>query len=328
MITPSDIDNEITPVNTVAVTNSKRLVEDRFTSNLVSSAAAGTTIAYTFFPAESYKKYLQLPKDDRGTFRPYKGSLLFAANIVPTTAIHMVTHGLIESATKGNSSGIQKMVESFYCGVQGAMFATVMENIVLKVNQKSQAAENKPLDILKNMYKQGGVARLWKSYSMVATRDGIFTAYMLWGGNKGYEFAQKNLPAPWSYLGNLGVGVIGTVLSHPFDMTGAHMQRTDEKITARQAAKEIYQADGIKGFYRGVAPRFIMFFAFGNIIPFVKNHIDGYIDNPTKKIEEINKAFTGYTKSSSAFFASNKKDGPKPSPQPGPECVDLRAFKK
>ncbi len=279
------------------IKSNNRLIQSKFASDFVSSVAAGTTIAYTFFPAEAYKKYLQNIKQGvtPKKFYPYRGSLIFAVNIVPTTTIQVTTDGYIQKYLQADASVPQKIAGSFYCGVQGALFATVVENCILK----QQNEEIKPLEALRRMARVSPL-RPWKSYSMIATRDGIFTAYML-GISKETEKFSKQFNSNYAYYAlNFGIGVLGTALSHPFDSIATHMQGTDTKISVRQAATEIIQTKGLQGMYKGFIPRVIMFTAFGNIIPLVKKHIDGCIENPVAKKASV-AAYLG------SFFATPKK---------------------
>lgn len=67
-------------------------------NNLTTSIGAGTAIAYTTFPLEGYKKYLERNnKAPDEKFHPYRGSGIFALNIVPTTTIQFLTNSFLNT---------------------------------------------------------------------------------------------------------------------------------------------------------------------------------------------------------------------------------------
>lgn len=283
--------------------NSTKLINNQLLSDFVSGTAAGSVIAGGFFPFESYKKYVQGGRP--GKFVPYKGFGIFAINIIPTTVIQVMTNGYLKSMMSENASISQKLAASFYCGLQGALFATVVENCIM-----SQYIYNtKMLSTLNAMYKTGW-QRPWKSYSMIASRDGIFTAYMLGVGEEIDKYANQNLSYGYSMLLRFGAGFIGTGLSHPFDMVGAKMQQTNRKISPLTAAKEIMAERGYKGFFTGFGSRLVMFNAFGVAIPYIKKHIDEYIDNPNKKATEVSQQLNNYSLAPRLFGTSQSKKEP------------------
>jgi hypothetical protein len=73
----------------------RSILQNPLARDFISSTLAGTAIAFTFFPFEAYKKYRQSGQKDK--FYPYRGSLIFATNIVPTTAIQLTTDGYLRS---------------------------------------------------------------------------------------------------------------------------------------------------------------------------------------------------------------------------------------
>jgi hypothetical protein len=288
--------------------------------DFVSSTAAGSVIAFTSFPAEGYKKYLQSGQTQK--FEPFRGVGIFAANIVPTTAIQLTMDGYLKKFGGDNPSHTYQLATSFYCGVQGAMFATVVENCILK----QQLKQTSMINALREM-TQVSYTRPWKSFSMIAARDGIFTAYMLYGGDKTENHVRENYGSLAAYTSRFGLGLVGTALSHPFDMVGTYMQKTDAKVSIVDAAKQIYKELGYKGFFTGYGSRVFMFYTFGTVIPFVKTHLDQLIDNPAVKIASVK---TAYANNLSAFFkpAVPRKPSEKPGMQPNVDYVDLTCFRK
>jgi hypothetical protein len=218
-----------------------------------------------------------------------------------------------------DATHFQKMMASTYCGVQGALFATVVENCILQ----QQLYKTTPTVALKKMFEVG-LTRPWKSYSMIASRDGIFTAYMLWAGKHADEHAKNNFNTAGYFLSSLAVGVLGTALSQPFDMVGTRMQQTDNKISIVDAAKDVYKKGGVRGLYTGFVPRLVMFYTFGNVIPWLKNQIDEKV-LPAKLPEP--KKVSGFSSNLTLFQAPKKPTAIATLEEKATTHIDLRGFK-
>ena len=264
--------------------------------NFFSGSLAGATVAYTLFPLEGLKKYFQ--SGQTGKFHPYRGSTMFAANIIPATTIQLVTDGQMQKFVPDDASTITKLLGSAYCGVTGATVATTVENVVIR----QQMLSSGPWHAVKDMLAQGWL-RPWKSFPLIATRDGIFTACMLTGNDAAAKFAKDNFGSWAVYPSKLMLSFVGAALSHPFDTTATNMQKTHQPMSMFQSAVDIVNKYGYKGFYRGFAPRFGLFFTFTNVIPFVKNEADKFLDKSFGNAKVSN--------SSSAMFGGSQKTAPK-----------------
>lgn len=276
--------------------SSTALIQSRVGRDLMSSTVAGIFTAYGSFPAESYKKYIQ--SSQTGRFHPYRGSTIFAVNIIPTTAIQLTTDGYLHTFMQKDAPHSHKIAASFYCGVQGAILATVVENCILH----QQLHKLGPTSTMLKMIKHSPL-RPWKSFSMIAMRDGIFTSYMLWAGKETEEYAKRIMPASYTPIAKFAVSILGTAISQPFDVIGTHMQKTDNKISIIDATKQVMQANNYKNIFAGFIPRLFMFYTFGTFVPFIKEHVDDILDHPERareKISECKNNIYGLFKTSSS----------------------------
>ncbi len=258
----------------------------------LSSAGSGVVVSYLTFPLEGYKKYLAGGLSAQ-KFYPFKGSTVFAVNIVPTTTIQLMTNGFLDNYFNSASSSIYtKLITSAYCGIQGAIVATLVENCIIR----QQIMKCGPKDALKDMLSQSYL-RPWKSYPLIATRDGIFTLCMLQVNPVVKTYVKENFTQNtkvYELLASLGVSLLGAFLSHPFDTMATRMQRTHEKMSLHATVNDVMKnLGGYKGFYVGFRYRVGLFFVFSNVIPSVKKYIDNLlsdlnIDNKTQNNQTIN----------------------------------------
>lgn len=244
----------------------KSLIKDTF-----SSIVAGMTVSYTTFPLEGLKKHLASGISHQD-FKLWRGSLVFALNIVPTTTIQLMTDRFLKRFVNENSSTPLRLLQSAYCGFQGAFFATFVENCIAR----QQVLKSGLSFAIKDMFQQGYL-RPWKSFPLIATRDSIFTLFMLLINPEVKQYCAAVYPGNTyaSYLMTFMVGFIGAFLSHPFDTMGTRMQRTHEFMSFRSAANDVMiNLGGYKGFYKGFLCRVCLFTAFSNTIPYVKEWVD------------------------------------------------------
>ena len=251
--------------------------------DLPSIITAGTTVAYTTFPAESIKKYLQsgysikefLQSIRTGEFKLYRGSAVFAANVIPTTGIQFITKTILDNYMPAEATFIQKVCASAFSGVAGAINATFVENSIIR----QQVLKSGIFFALQDMYQQGGIFRPWKSYNYIATRDGIFTMTMFCILPEVKKYMQRYDNVYAEKVANFGVCMMCAVLSHPVDTIATNLQKTHENTSGWQIAKNIAKESGVKGFYKGFICRAILVTAFANVIPEVKKIVDQKFEN-------------------------------------------------
>jgi|GEM_PF-1334328 hypothetical protein len=246
----------------------------------LSSAGAGVAVSYLTFPLEGYKKYLVGGLKNQ-KFYPFKGSTIFAANIIPTTTMQLMTDGFLKNHFKENSSISTNVIISSYCGIQGAIVATLVENCIIR----QQVLNCGPKAALKDMFSHGYL-RPWKSYRFIATRDGVFTLFMLQINPSVKQYVREHSSNNnlYEFIASLWVGFIGAFLSHPFDTMATRMQKTHEKMSLRSTINDVLtNLGGYKGFYVGFPYRVGLFFTFSNVIPAVKDMLENFLSNANLK---------------------------------------------
>lgn len=275
--------------------------------NITSSIIAGTAVASCTFPAESLKKWLQGNQERLASDRqkllhgsksnwlpfyyvsstavtvlnaiknreyiPYRGLSVFVINIVPTTTIQFAVDGSLKKLLPEDQNIYQSIVHSAACGAIGAVNATFVENTIIR-QQEMKAG---PIPTVKDMFKQSYV-RPWKSFPCIATRDAIFTLFMLNFIPNSVEFSKDNFGESFALPTRILMSLLGTVLSHPFDTVATLQQKVHEKTPFVDVAKKLYQTQGVKGFYRGVLCRSLMFGTFAYALPEARKVVETQID--------------------------------------------------
>ncbi len=277
--------------------------------NISSSIVAGTTVASLTFPAESLKKWMQsnqetldknyqILKDAKITpqslgsswvnnfvtvkdavckseYIPYRGLSVFVVNIVPTTIIQFMVEETLKKVMPSTPNLYQSVAASAFCGVVGAVNATFIENTIVR----QQVMKAGPISTINDMFRNS-IFRPWKSYPGIATRDGIFTLFMLNIIPNAVAIAKDNF-GDWTAVPvRVAMSFAGAALSHPFDTVATLQQKSHEKAPFIDTAKKLYQEHGVKGFYRGVMCRTLMFGTFAYVLPKVR-------DLAAEKIDEV-----------------------------------------
>jgi len=246
-----------------------KATNSNFARDFFSSVTAGTAIAYSTFMFEGLKKRLQTGQKISWKFSDlFAGSTSFAVSITPTTTIQMTADSVMKRYMPDDASPLTKLMQSAFCGIQGAIVATPVENIIIR----QQMAKAGPKWVIKDMYNQGGMFRFWKTFNLIATRDGIFTACMLFVNDKVVTFAKDKFGSKAEYPALLAVSAIGAGLSHPFDTIATNRQKDHAKTSLVQFTSNFINQHGYKGLYKGIGPRFGLFFAFSNLIPFFRDY--------------------------------------------------------
>lgn len=143
----------------------------------------------------------------------------------------------------------------------------ILRHVQSTAKTPEQAAQKEStLKTARRLYAQHGARCFARGLVMTALRDSVFTpAYMTAipycctaikkeVDNKSVERVAT--------LGTVGsIGLITTILTHPFDTIAGALQNDPGKITYKNslhAARVIYQKHGLKGFFSGIIPRAAM----------------------------------------------------------------------
>jgi hypothetical protein len=254
--------------------------------NFFANVLAGTTIAFTCFPLEGLKKWWQSKQDGHTlsswkNYRLLRGSTVFAINIIPTTVVQLTTKSSLKYYLREESSLIEKIFGSALCGISGAICATFVENVIIR----QQILKSGPMHALVEMLNIS-IFRPWKSFRLIATRDGIFTVSMFCILPELEKKIKKLFPDNYLtvILARFAIGFLGTVLSHPWDTLATRMQMTHERMSLKMAYKDALTNLTVNNkkrplmcLYTGFIFRLALFNIFQVAIPYVKDKTTEYL---------------------------------------------------
>ena len=185
--------------------------------------AAGGSIAAITFPIEGFKKWRQTPPDLRQKFRLYRGFPVFFLNIAPTTAIQFGVQAAAEDKEKSKQAFrlTPKVIgECFSSGAIGALSATVVEGCIAQ----QQLFKGNLYQTIKGMILTNPL-RPWRSYPMIAIRDGIFTTWMFGISKRVQTELEPEYGKGVSITAAAVIGIPGALISHPVDTIASRMQQ-------------------------------------------------------------------------------------------------------
>jgi hypothetical protein len=262
-------------------------MEVRRQNNILSNFMAGITVAYTCFPIQGLKKWWQsrqsgITLTTWREYRLFRGSTVFAANVVPTTVIQLTTNSMIDAYLLDQSSTFYKrFFANALCGMCGAICSTLVENTIMR----QQVLQKGPITALNSMFQESSL-RPWRSYPLIATRDSIFTICMFCVLPEIKKISNANFPGDKTMesLSRFLVGFIGTAISHPFDTLATRIQLSEKSLTVKEAyndcLKNLISSRGqrpIMCLYTGFIFRLLNFNIFSNLIPFVEKNTRKYL---------------------------------------------------
>lgn len=204
----------------------------------------------------------------------------------------------IEAATKGgillfSASEIEYRVRTVlnvsptYSSILGGMgggicqayatmgFCTFMKTVeITREKATTEAAKKSSIQIAKEIYAREGIAGINKGVNAVAFRQ-----CTNWGSRFGLSRVAENgirkvMDVPDDQKLSVSQRAIASIMggglscwNQPIEVIRVEMQSQvkrpgrPEKLTMISAAKEIYGSAGIKGFFRGITPRYVIIIA-------------------------------------------------------------------
>ena len=236
---------------------------------LISAPLGGAVGGLSCYPFESIKKRVERgEKLEWKHFHPeelYRGATSFATSVAIATLGQMTARRLIQSLPSYDSNKWQHAATSaLAAGVVGAFVgSTPVENTIL-VQQVHQVG---PKEAIKIMLRQG-ITRPWVGFPELAGREAIFALTMLFGTKKAEEVVQeKTGNEKLAFVAGLGAGVLGAVVSQPFDMLATQRQKVDGKISSLDAVRRLFIEQGAKSFFTGLRARVFLFVGCAMMIP-------------------------------------------------------------
>lgn len=224
-----------------------------------------TTPFYYFKNAlQEGKKFAQISKNP---VTWYTGSAANCAGLIACALGQNMTC----TALKTNNGSITNWSTAAASGAITAFIACPADFILRHVQSTTktpeQAAQKEStLKTIGRLYTQHGLRCFARGLVMTALRDSVFapaymTAIPYCRAAIKKEVDNKSV-ARVATLGAVGgIGLITTILTHPFDTIAGALQNDPGKITYKNslhAARVTYQKQGLKGFFSGIIPRAAM----------------------------------------------------------------------
>lgn len=246
-----------------------------FLLNSVSGLVSGTMAALITFPSEAMKKKKQSNQGPIG-FRPfalvtygnsvrvlYTGCCAFAASVGPTTLVQTSTHAILNSLKESTGIKINPIFQTIISGASGSICSSFVENTILtqQLLQK-QKLPHGPMDAIR-FNSSKNIFSLWCGFSLLAVRESIFGALALGTADQFASTVSNYYQNSTLYFpSKLAIGVIGALLSHPFDTLATIKQKenfVNSKKPFRIAVRDFYIEHRFKGFYKGGFYRIFLF---------------------------------------------------------------------
>lgn len=144
-----------------------------------------------------------------------------------------------------------------------APFERVKIMLQLQGQQKGPPKYTSSWDVVRQLYKTGGVANVFRGSAATLARDGpgsaaYFATYEYLKRKLSPENGELSLGAV-SFAGG-AAGVSMWVLVFPVDTVKSRLQGATERTSVGQVIKEVYAKGGIKGFFPGVGPAMLRSF--------------------------------------------------------------------
>jgi hypothetical protein len=239
-----------------------------FLHTLLSGGIGGALGGFTWFPPEGLKKRIQSGTLTKTAFLPrelYRGSAPFATAVMVNSTACMTLDATIKRLPFYDPSNKSMALTSAVAsGMMGALLgSTPVENIILT----QQLHKLNPMQAVRHMLKQGAL-RPWAGAPELMIREAGFSSVMLFAGPAANKFAMEKTNNPNIAFGaELAAGIFGAILTHPADTQATYRQKLDGRISFRDASKQIFREAGLRGFFKGVAPRVILFVGCATTIP-------------------------------------------------------------
>ncbi|KAJ1425196.1 mitochondriale tricarboxylate carrier protein [Ochromonadaceae sp. CCMP2298] len=254
---------------------------------LITGAISGGIECISVWPMEYIKTQLQLQKNVKGVKPPFTGVIEGLSYTVRTTGFLSLYNGLgvtlVGSIPKagirfgGNAyfkglladdMGKLTMAKQFLAGMGAgtleAIFAvTPMETIKTKLIETNQSL----VPGVRSILAESGFAGLYQ---------GVFATVLKQSSNQGLRFmffnkykdivtdnGKTKLHPLSSLVGGMAAGCFSVLGNNPFDVVKTQMQGKDAKQykSTIDCFAKIFNAEGIRGLYRGAIPRM------GRVVP-------------------------------------------------------------
>ncbi|KAK9329063.1 mitochondrial carrier domain-containing protein [Lipomyces starkeyi] len=203
-----------------------------------------------------------------GIFGVYRGVSPPLLGVTPMFAISFwgydlgkrIVGSVTPVAPSGDLSIGQISTAGFFSAIPMTLIAAPFERIKVLLQIQGQSGENKysgPLDVVKKLYKDGGIRSLMRGSLATLCRDGPGSAIYF----ATYEYLKKQLtPAgnsmslgAISFAGGMS-GVAMWITIFPIDTIKSQLQSSETHTNIARVTRSIYKAGGVKAFFPGLGP--------------------------------------------------------------------------
>lgn len=229
---------------------------------LIAATTSGFVGAYAGFFFQATKKRKQsnqkLPSISemgprkwlRETFR---GSFSYTACIVPTSVIQQMANEYCKRQNIANPY-FPQWIATLFSGALGGIASTVVENVLLEQQMKNQKASQ----AIKTLCNESST-RIFRGGTLIMVREAVFGYCYLTGSKQAGDYAKKTLGASYAVPAEITVGVVGSIVTHPFDTMATTMQQHGYTKVSQAAKHLLSQENAIKAFYKGGLARVGLF---------------------------------------------------------------------
>lgn len=233
--------------------------------NLAVGIVGGCVETVALMPVLTWKFCLQEGRPYPPFPHMYRGVGVVASSVAPITGVQMFFNGVFENLVT-NGTRVASDSEVIGCALgAGAVSASLYGPVELSAIHQQKLGKGL-MPTMSHLMKNHGLLSLWRGVAPTAAREAIYTAGYLGLAPVFTKMIMSNDGWEQSFfasavLGSCGAGIIGSALSHPIDtaktVVQADIQGTRYPGGTLQALRELYQAEGIAGFYRGGLARTI-----------------------------------------------------------------------
>lgn len=236
----------------------------------------------------------------------YSGVLQNASSLIPLTCTRLVLDSALKNYSQENSKNelsiFTKLKFSFTAGSVSSLISSPIE-LIRTIKVKSTIAEHSSINnnffkIANGYIKTEGIIKLYNGLPAVSLRDGLYTSIFLSGPQ---VIQEKISPYFKNNISSIVVSysctsIIASAISTPFDTiktiqhlnaSQSYLNGPNKTCTFIESCQNIYNSEGLKGFYKGYSTRGTRL-AIGFIIKAaIIDKMDEYWDKYNNQINDL-----------------------------------------
>ena len=229
-----------------------------FFRSFMTGAVAGSTSVIANHPFWTIKTRQQMGLPFSYAPRTlYTGVMVNAGSMMPITAIRFGLNSLFANHLPPHSTFhpyLNLTMSSFLSGASSAVIAGPVEMVITHQGKTHSTFRH----TYRNLVQHRGHHALLSGMPLTAVRDGIYLSFFFTAPiilkNINQETISPN-SLSFSLIANFLSGLGAVLTTQPFDTVKTLQQASPGSITAWHASKQLYEAQGFKGFYLGTTAR-------------------------------------------------------------------------